>query len=230
MNAIAAVLLLTVTVNVSSNTSTVGYPQLIYSDEYVSIITVQANEYEDAPGGAVVFSMTKKGFERAKRGKSVVSAFVGARAAMSGQAWLALLVAINELNFYLLEEIYIEGGRRGVTIIYRNDIELLPRLGLLEFGRAVARKVLGVSGGKYLFRGSNQPKTVTTNVIYMAPKVEDISVRSVQKILNRKGYNAGEIDGLMGPQTRSAIKEYQRNNNLQQTGRIDIATRISLGL
>jgi hypothetical protein len=45
------------------------------------------------------------------------------------------------------------------------------------------------------------------------------AVMRVQAGLNDLGYNAGPIDGVMGPQTRSAIRTYQRDHGLPVDGR-----------
>jgi hypothetical protein len=47
------------------------------------------------------------------------------------------------------------------------------------------------------------------------------SVGQVQAALARKGYYHGAIDGSMGPETRSALRQYQRNHGLNVTGGID---------
>ena len=44
---------------------------------------------------------------------------------------------------------------------------------------------------------------------------------SVQSELARRGYNPGSIDGVVGPQTRNAIAQFQSDNRLPVTGRID---------
>jgi peptidoglycan hydrolase-like protein with peptidoglycan-binding domain len=43
----------------------------------------------------------------------------------------------------------------------------------------------------------------------------------VQGALARRGYYDGQIDGVAGPGTRSAIREFQHDNGLPVTGRID---------
>jgi peptidoglycan hydrolase-like protein with peptidoglycan-binding domain len=43
-------------------------------------------------------------------------------------------------------------------------------------------------------------------------------VSSVQKHLNAIGFNAGEPDGILGPQTRDAIEAYQRSEGILVTG------------
>ncbi len=55
-------------------------------------------------------------------------------------------------------------------------------------------------------------------------------VASVQRELQRQGYDAGGVDGDYGPATRRALLDYQRDNGLPVTGEIDEATLDALGL
>jgi hypothetical protein len=43
----------------------------------------------------------------------------------------------------------------------------------------------------------------------------------VQEALARRGYYAGQVDGVIGPETRGAIREFQGDNGLPVTGRIN---------
>jgi outer membrane murein-binding lipoprotein Lpp len=45
------------------------------------------------------------------------------------------------------------------------------------------------------------------------------SVKQIQIALQNAGYNPGAIDGKMGRQTREAIKDFQRANNLAADGK-----------
>ncbi|PYK20116.1 MAG: hypothetical protein DME55_03165 [Verrucomicrobia bacterium] len=58
----------------------------------------------------------------------------------------------------------------------------------------------------------------------------DQVIANVQTALQEQGYNPGEVDGLLGPQTRSAIADYQRANGLAETAAIDQPTLESLGM
>ncbi|HET7096866.1 MAG TPA: peptidoglycan-binding domain-containing protein, partial [Casimicrobiaceae bacterium] len=63
------------------------------------------------------------------------------------------------------------------------------------------------------------------------PDIHDRSfVRSVQQALIEDGYNAGPIDGIIGPRTSGALREFQDANGLPATGRIDSATVAALGI
>ena len=55
-------------------------------------------------------------------------------------------------------------------------------------------------------------------------------VADVQSALQELGYYTYAVDGQMGPQTRSAIARYQRDNHLPITYGIDPATLGSLGI
>ena len=49
-------------------------------------------------------------------------------------------------------------------------------------------------------------------------------VKEVQQALTTKGYYNGPIDGVAGDRTRSGVKEFQQDENLPATGRINAAT------
>lgn len=58
----------------------------------------------------------------------------------------------------------------------------------------------------------------------------DSTVRDAQAALNAQGYSAGAKDGLAGPNTHAAIRKFQADKGLQQTGMLDSATKSALGL
>lgn len=55
-------------------------------------------------------------------------------------------------------------------------------------------------------------------------------IREVQKSLTDKGFDAGPVDGHMGPRTRSGIRQFQMSENLPVTGRLDAETAGKLGV
>ncbi|PYJ79406.1 MAG: hypothetical protein DME69_04805 [Verrucomicrobia bacterium] len=58
----------------------------------------------------------------------------------------------------------------------------------------------------------------------------DQVIANVQTALQQQGYYQGEVDGLLGPQTRAAIADYQRGNGLTETAAVDQPTLQSLGM
>ncbi|XAH23744.1 peptidoglycan-binding protein [Xylophilus sp. GW821-FHT01B05] len=51
-----------------------------------------------------------------------------------------------------------------------------------------------------------------------------MSVRDAQAKLNELGYNTGTPDGGMGPRTANALRAFQKDRGIAQTGRLDAAT------
>jgi hypothetical protein len=58
----------------------------------------------------------------------------------------------------------------------------------------------------------------------------DQVIANVQSALQQQGYYQGEVDGLLGPITRDAIANYQRDHGLYTTSTIDEPTLQSLGM
>ena len=58
----------------------------------------------------------------------------------------------------------------------------------------------------------------------------DQVIANVQAALQQQGYYRGEVDGLIGPLTRGAIADYQRDHGLYTTSTIDQPTLQSLGM
>jgi peptidoglycan hydrolase-like protein with peptidoglycan-binding domain len=56
------------------------------------------------------------------------------------------------------------------------------------------------------------------------------TTRQVQSALNSRGYDVGPVDGVMGARTTRAVREFQRSNNMQATGRVDQATLAALNV
>jgi len=55
-------------------------------------------------------------------------------------------------------------------------------------------------------------------------------IKKVQETLRDKGFDPGPIDGVMGSQTRAAISQYQKSENLPVTGHLDGETAGKLGV
>src|SRR5438876_832585 len=58
----------------------------------------------------------------------------------------------------------------------------------------------------------------------------DQVIGNVQEALQQQGYYHGTVDGLLGPLTRAAIADYQRDHRLYVTSAIDHPTLQSLGM
>ena len=76
--------------------------------------------------------------------------------------------------------------------------------------------------------GKVSMKSDTTAKSAMAPA--DETVRSAQTALNDQGYSAGAVDGQWGPNTQNAVRRFQGDKGLTQSGTLDDATLNALGV
>lgn len=76
---------------------------------------------------------------------------------------------------------------------------------------------------------TTSPGTTAPSYGYLHSDSAYVSIRGAQRQLKNAGYYNGRIDGIAGPMTRKAIRNYQHDNNLTATGRLDRATRDQLG-
>jgi len=53
---------------------------------------------------------------------------------------------------------------------------------------------------------------------------------AVQQALKEKGHDPGPIDGLMGPRTSAALRDFQSKEGIEPTGKPDRQTLASLGV
>jgi peptidoglycan hydrolase-like protein with peptidoglycan-binding domain len=55
-------------------------------------------------------------------------------------------------------------------------------------------------------------------------------IEKIQQSLDDKGFKSGRVDGKWGPQTMSALKDFQKSKNMPSTGNLDDQTIAALGL
>ncbi len=65
---------------------------------------------------------------------------------------------------------------------------------------------------------------------YLTPGSHAQQIMAMQQALKDKGFDPGPIDGTLGPRTTSALKEYQKSENLTMTGKMDHDTAAKLGV
>lgn len=101
----------------------------------------------------------------------------------------------------------------------------VPSIGASARASELAREVRGV-------------RSVKNELTYDAARREGPRVSSagsqeamaMQQALKDKGFDPGPIDGTLGPRTTSALKEYQKSENLTTTGKMDRDTAAKLGV
>ncbi|MBF0304115.1 MAG: peptidoglycan-binding protein [Alphaproteobacteria bacterium] len=60
------------------------------------------------------------------------------------------------------------------------------------------------------------------------PAVAPDLIRSVQTQLQQQGYQVGQVDGIYGPQTQAALRQYQQDQGYEASGRLDQQTVLAL--
>jgi len=86
-------------------------------------------------------------------------------------------------------------------------------------GSQVNPPSMGTTGSTY---GTSSTMGSTTNM-------SSDSIRQLQQALNDNGENLN-VDGVMGPQTERALRDYQQKNGLQASGMLDQPTRQKLNI
>jgi hypothetical protein len=94
-------------------------------------------------------------------------------------------------------------------------------------GIFTAGQALGVGQTQWGSEGTQMEKqhgVVSESERMAALELDREQVRELQKILNDKGYEAGPVDGIIGPRTTNAITEFQKSEGLASTGSADEET------
>jgi peptidoglycan hydrolase-like protein with peptidoglycan-binding domain len=98
---------------------------------------------------------------------------------------------------------------------------------------AEADRVRGKSGdtvGDRVDRAWDRTKVKTREMkdAVTGSRAADGDVRAAQQALRQHGFDPGPIDGVMGPRTSAAIRDFQEKEKLTVTGQLDAETRSRL--
>lgn len=90
---------------------------------------------------------------------------------------------------------------------------------------------LGLTGGTAGSRSSSYtPTTQRQGAMATPPHLSSNQVRSIQQNLTDRGYDSGRPDGVWGTRTQQALRDFERDQNLQSDGRPDPQTLAALGV
>jgi peptidoglycan hydrolase-like protein with peptidoglycan-binding domain len=81
--------------------------------------------------------------------------------------------------------------------------------------------------------GQLQPSTAPATAqlsMDAAPNLSQDNVRQVQQALQKKGFEAGPVDGILGPKTKEAVRNFQDRYGMKASGDIDNQTLYALGV
>jgi peptidoglycan hydrolase-like protein with peptidoglycan-binding domain len=81
---------------------------------------------------------------------------------------------------------------------------------------------------------SNQPSTAQQpSAAQQSMQEQNLSkdeIQQVQQALDQKGFKSGRPDGVLGPETKNAIKEFQQKQGWNASGELDNQTLSALGV
>ena len=79
--------------------------------------------------------------------------------------------------------------------------------------------------------GAKQPQAAEQSSAGSSQKAQgDEQVKKAQEKLSQQGQNPGAADGVLGPKTQAALKDFQKQNNLEPSGKLDSQTIAALKL
>lgn len=82
-------------------------------------------------------------------------------------------------------------------------------------------------------QGTTVKERETDTVVQPVPQPVRVTrqmVGAAQTELDKRGYDAGPADGVVGPRTRAAVSKFQADQGLPQTGRLDVTTMEKLNV
>ena len=135
----------------------------------------------------------------------------------------ATLVYVADLEDEECKEVTYEGERLYVCdgVLYRATMykdepvyEIVTEPG----------EVVPMSSGAIGVHQDDRPLMLTS------PRMQGDRVVVLQRALAGRGYEIGGIDGVFGPATDLALRAFQRDAGLPETGKVDPATRTALAL
>lgn len=77
---------------------------------------------------------------------------------------------------------------------------------------------------------SRQPSRQAANQTINPNRLSKHDVRRLQLALNKKGFDAGHVDGFWGPNTREAVRNFEKMKGLRPKGQLTRAAVSDLGL
>jgi hypothetical protein len=86
----------------------------------------------------------------------------------------------------------------------------------------------GRSSGGYLFPKDAHPSGPPSEATPSDATRDQDMIRQAQIALRDAGFEPGRIDGVMGPKTEAALRQFQGAQGLPQTGRLDATTQKQL--
>lgn len=97
--------------------------------------------------------------------------------------------------------------------------------------KALTLALLGTLAVSPAFAAGNQQRSeMQSGQQSGSIQLDQNTTRQVQQQLQQQGYDVGQVDGMWGPRSQQALMSFQRDQNMQATGRPDQQTLAALGV
>jgi pyruvate/2-oxoglutarate dehydrogenase complex dihydrolipoamide acyltransferase (E2) component len=104
-----------------------------------------------------------------------------------------------------------------------------PKPAALEPERAALTKPEAAPENTDLPPSHNRTSTrVPAVAANLSPRLSRMPLMRWQRMLNQLGFEAGRLDGVMGPLTEGAVRAFQKSETLEETGVTDVITATRL--
>ena len=103
-------------------------------------------------------------------------------------------------------------------------VRLLGRLGSFDFRVKPTKRLMGLPKLRRVANRLGQAQEAVANYHAAAQLHLKALIQEAQTRLRGAGFDAGPVDGVLGPQTTNAIRKYQQSQGLPLTGELDEVT------
>lgn len=117
--------------------------------------------------------------------------------------------------------ILLPAGHKGAAFAVYPNFDVIMKWNMSEsYALSVGLLADKISGGKGLSKPADGGH----------PPIRIDAIKAIQTALNTRGYDAGPADGIIGPGTRGALRDFQQANGLIADGYPDKDTQRQLGI
>lgn len=167
---------------------------------------------------AVAVALAACGSSMEQRAATGGLAGAGSGAIIGGPVGAAAGAAVGAVIGAVLPEGVDQTARRGIDYVQENTYA--------QRDTGVARRDAGVSGSSATASGTSAPPSGSTSATgSSADRPSKDEIRRAQQALQAQGLYDARIDGIIGPKTREALRQFQAREGLEQTARLDGPTR-----
>jgi peptidoglycan hydrolase-like protein with peptidoglycan-binding domain len=114
------------------------------------------------------------------------------------------------------------------TILALSSVAILPACSM--FGGSSRQPASSATTSRSYAAAPNYNSSAQSASGWQSGQLSPDMIRQVQQNLTQAGDYKGRADGVWGPQTEAAVRDYQQHHNLNATGQLDQPTLSAMNL